>query len=207
MKKLLVSVVLLGLGLGLFWAIRSSSGYTNYPPAAGTTWIALGDSLTAGYGAAEGHDYPTVLGKRLGVRILNFGTSGATSADGLGRMSEVLQADPKVVLLCYGGNDTLNSVPHEQTFENLRQMVDQIHQAGAFVVLIGIRSASVRDKYRSEFKALAKEKRVLYVPNILQGVLGNPGLMSDYIHPNEQGYAAIAERLEKVLEPLLPSLR
>jgi acyl-CoA thioesterase I len=143
----------------------------------------------------------------LGVRILNFGSSGATSADGLGRMSEVLQADPKVVLLCYGGNDTLNSVPHEQTFENLRQMVDQIHQAGAFVVLIGIRSASVRDKYRSEFKALAKEKRVLYVPNILQGVLGNPGLMSDYIHPNEQGYAAIAERLEKVLEPLLPSLR
>ena len=56
------------------------------------------------------------------------------------------------------------------------------------------------------FEALAAEKHVLYVPNILNGVLGNPGLMSDYIHPNDEGYKAIAERLEKIIKPLLPSL-
>jgi lysophospholipase L1-like esterase len=121
-------------------------------------------------------------------------------------VDEVLNANPKVVLLCFGGNDTLQSVPHQQTFGNLAQIIDQLHQSGAFVVFIGIRTASIRDKYRSEFKKLAKEKRVWLVPNILEGVLGDPRLMSDYVHPNDQGYAAIAERLEKVLEPLLPEL-
>jgi acyl-CoA thioesterase I len=206
MKKLLALLVVLGVGLGLFFAFRSGPGYINFPPANGRTWVAFGDSLTAGYGASDGNDYPTLLGKRLGIPILNLGTPGATSQEGLAKVDDVVKANPKAVLLCFGGNDTLNSVPHQQTFQNLSQIIDQLHQAGAFVVLIGIRTASVRDKYRSEFKRLAKEKKVLYVPNILDGVLGNPGLMSDYVHPNDQGYAVIAERLEKVLEPLLPEL-
>ena len=162
--------------------------------------------MTAGLGASDGADYPSILGKLLDVPILNFGTPGATSQDALGKVSDVLKADPKVVLLCFGGNDTLNGVPHEQTFQNVSQIIDQFHHAGAFVVLIGVRSASVRDKYSAEFKSLARQKNVLYVPNILSGVLGRPGLMSDYVHPNDQGYAAIAERLAKILRPLLPNL-
>ena len=206
MKKLLALIIVAAVGLGLFFAFRSESGYANFPPAQGRAWIAFGDSLTSGYGASEGNDYPSLLGKRIGIPIQNFGTPGATSQDGLAKVDDVLKANPKVVLLCFGGNDTLKNVPHQQTFQNLAQIIDQLHHAGAFVVLIGVHSASLRDKYRSEFKHLAKEKRVLYVPNILEGVLGNPGLMSDYVHPNEQGYAAIAERLEKALEPLLPEL-
>jgi acyl-CoA thioesterase I len=206
MKKLLALAVVLAAGPGLFFAFRPHSGYANFPPSAGKTWVAFGDSLTSGYGASDGNDYPALLGKRLGFPILRFATPGATTQDALGRVDEVLRANPKVVLLCLGGNDTLNGVPHRQTFENLSQVIDQIHEAGAFVVLIGIRSASVRDKYRSEFKKLAKEKKVLLVPNILGDVLGNPGLMSDYVHPNDRGYAVIAERLEKALDPLLPQL-
>jgi acyl-CoA thioesterase I len=206
MKKLLALLLAGAFGLGLFFAFRPGPGYVNYPPAAGKTWVAFGDSLTSGYGASEGNDYPTLLGKRLGLPILNFGIPGATTQDALAKVDEVLNANPKVVLLCFGGNDTLSGVSHHQTFQNLSLIIDQFHQAGAFVVLIGIRTASVRDKYRSEFKALSKEKRVLYVPNILDGVLGNPGLMSDYVHPNDQGYGIIAERLEKVLSPVLPSL-
>jgi lysophospholipase L1-like esterase len=206
MKKLLAFLFVAGLGLGLFFITRSAPTYTNFPPATGKTWVAFGDSLTAGLGAADGADYPSVLGKLLGWPILNFGTPGATTQDGLGKIPDVLKVDPKVVLLCFGGNDTLNGVPHDQTFQNLSQIIDQFHQAGAFVVLIGIRSASVRDKYAAEFKKLARQKKVLYVPNILSGVLGRPGLMSDYVHPNEQGYAAIADRLERILRPLLPGL-
>jgi acyl-CoA thioesterase-1 len=196
----------LAVGLGLFLYLRSEPSYVNYPPDHGKTWVAFGDSLTSGYGASEGKEYPAQLGTRLGIPILNFGTPGATSHDGLTRVDAVLKADPRVVLLCFGGNDTLNGVSHDETFGNLGTMIDQFHQTGAFVVLIGVRSASVRDKYRSEFKKLAKEKRVLYVPNILSGVLGNPGLMSDYVHPNDQGYEAIAERLEKVLRPMVAEL-
>jgi lysophospholipase L1-like esterase len=206
MRKLLVLLVILALGLGLFLIFRTDHEYRNFPPVNGKNWVAFGDSLTAGVGASDGNSYPALLEKRLGIPILNFGTPGATAQDALSKIDEVLKAEPKVVLLCFGGNDTLQSVPHQQTFGNLSQIIDQLHSAGAFVVLIGIRSASVRDKYRSEFKKLAKEKRVLLVPNILAGVLGNPGMMSDYVHPNDQGYAAIAERLEKVLAPLLSQL-
>jgi acyl-CoA thioesterase I len=206
MKKVLVLLVVLAAGVGLFFAFRSDSGYANFPPPAGKTWVAFGDSLTSGFGASDGNDYPALLGKRLGFPVLRCATPGATTQDALAKVDEVLTANPKVVLLCFGGNDTLNGVPHRQTFQNLSQIIDQLHQAGAFVVLMGIRSASVRDKYRSEFKKLAREKRVLYVPNILGNVLGNPGLMSDYVHPNDQGYAVIAERLETVLLPLLPEL-
>ena len=206
MKRLLAVATVLALGLGLFVTFRSERGYVNFPPANGTTWVAFGDSLTSGQGASEGNDYPAVLGKKLGIPILNLGTPGATTQNALGKVDEVLNAKPRVVLLCFGGNDTLNGVPHQQTFGNLTRIIDQLQQAGAFVVLLGIRTASVRDKYRSEFNKLAKQKRVLLVPNILDGVLGNPGLMSDYVHPNDQGYAAIAERLETALAPLLPEL-
>jgi lysophospholipase L1-like esterase len=206
MKKLLVLVGGIVVGLSLFLLLRPEGGYANYPPTAGKAWLAFGDSLTAGYGASDGHDYATVLGQRLGVPILNLGSPGATTQDGLAKVDELLKYDPRVVLLCFGGNDTLNGVPHSQTFNNLSQMIDRLQHAGAFVVLIGIRSASVRDKYAAEFKHLAREKRVLYVPNILEGVLGSPALMSDYVHPNEQGYAAIADRLEELLRPLAPVL-
>jgi lysophospholipase L1-like esterase len=206
MKKLLALLLILTAGLGLFFAFRSEPRYDNFPPINGTSWVAFGDSLTAGTGASEGNDFPVLLGKRLGFPILNFGTPGATTQDALGKVDEVLRANPRVVLLCFGGNDTLNGVPHEQTFANLAQIIDQMHQAGTFVVLIGIRTASVRDKYRSEFARLARAKRVLLVPNILAGVLGDAGLMSDYVHPNDQGYAVIADRLETVLRPLLTEL-
>jgi lysophospholipase L1-like esterase len=202
----MVLPVVSAVGLGVFFAIRAEPGYANFPPKNGRTWVAFGDSLTSGLGDSEGSDYPNLLGKRLGIPILNFGSPGATTQDALGKVDEMLDADPRVVLLCFGGNDTLQGVPHQQTFGNLVQIIDQLHQSGAFVVLLGIRTASVRDKYRAEFKKLAKEKRVLLVPNIPEGVIGDPRLMSDYVHPNDEGYAAIAERLEKALEPLLPAL-
>ena len=51
MKKLLVLVVVLAAGVGLFFAFRSDFGYANFPPLTGKTWVAFGDSLTSGYGA------------------------------------------------------------------------------------------------------------------------------------------------------------
>jgi lysophospholipase L1-like esterase len=48
---------------------------------------------------------------------------------------------------------------------------------------------------------------VLFVPDILDGVISSPSLMSDYVHPNDAGYAKIAERVEKALKPVLSKLR
>ena len=206
MKRLLILLVLLVAGCGLFLALWSGQEYANYPPAHTGPWVAFGDSLTSGYGASDGNDYPALLGKRLSMPVLNRGTPGATTQDAVIELDEILRLRPAVVLLCFGGNDSLKSVPHERTFQNLSFVIDQLHHSGACVVLIGIRSANLRDQYRSQFKKLAKTKRVPYLPNILDDVLGNPGLMSDYVHPNDQGYAAITDRIVDFLRPLLPGL-
>ena len=203
----LLLLTLLLLGGGWLWLRPGkSAGYVNLPPTARGDWMAFGDSLTAGYGANEGGDYPAQLAQRLRVKIRNLGVPGHTTADGLARIDQALQLQPRVVLLCLGGNDALRSVSPDETFANLGTMIDRFHQAGSFVVLLGVRSVGLSDKNAKRFEQLAKSKRVLLVPNLLDGILFTPSLMSDEIHPNDKGYAKIAERLEAALLPLLPRL-
>lgn len=200
--------VALVLGVGAFIGFRScrTPTYVNLPPRATGDWVAFGDSLTTGFGAAAGSDYPTLLSQKIGRTIRNQGVPGQTTENALQRIEEIVRQQPRVVLLCLGGNDGLQQLPLDRTFANLSAMIDRLQANGTFVVLIGVRSASVSDRYAKPFKTLAKEKQVLLVPNILSGILGTPNLMSDYIHPNEDGYNAIAERLAGILNPLLPKL-
>ena len=205
-RLFLLSAVALGALMLILWLRRDRSDYLNFPPTAAGPWVAFGDSLTEGYGASPGHDYPNLLGRRLGITITNLGKSGDTTADGLKRLEEVAGLQPRVVLLCLGGNDGLNREPSRQTFANLGHIIDRLHQEGSFVVLVGIRSASLRDRNEKYFRRLARDKRVLYVPDMLQGLAFKPVYMSDAIHPNDEGYQRIAQRLEKVLKPILPRL-
>lgn len=198
---LLLTLLLLG---GWLWLRPGKApSYVNLPPKAAGEWIAFGDSLTSGQGSNEGGDYPIQLAKRLRVKIQNLGVPGNTTADGLARLDQAVQLQPRVVLLCLGGNDSLRSVAAETTFANLSTMIDRFHATGSFVVLLGVRSVGLTDKNAKRFEQLARTKRVLLVPNILDGILFTPSLMSDEVHPNDQGYAKIAERLEEVLLPLL----
>ena len=190
----------------LYWWINRPPVPINLPPTATGPWVAFGDSLTEGYGATEGHAYPALLSRSLGVPIINLGVSGDTTADGLKRLDAVARQQPRVVLLCFGGNDALGQMPLLRTLANLGVIIDRLHAEGSFVVLIGIRSASLRDKNEKTFARLAREKRVLYVPDFLRGLAFKPVYMSDAIHPNDEGYKRFAERLERVLRPLLPRL-
>jgi lysophospholipase L1-like esterase len=206
-RKVFLVVVIAIVAALAWWLWPAHVNYVNFPPTATGPWIAFGDSLTAGYGAEAGNDYPKQLSKKLGVTIENFGRNGETTQDGLNRSDSVANRKPRVVLLCFGGNDALQQVAREQTFANLGKIVDRLQQQGTFVVLIGIRSATLRDKNASWFEKLAKEKHVLYIPNSLDGVLTHPNLMFDEVHPNDKGYAAIADRIATVLEPLMSQLR
>jgi acyl-CoA thioesterase I len=204
-KKTLIAAVAF---LVLFLCSRffAPPSYVNFPPRPGSPWVAFGDSLTLGVGSSDGHSYPALLEQRLGNRIVNLGSAGSTTEDGLQRVDDVIRLDTKVVLLCLGGNDGLRSMPAPQMFNNLGLIIDRLHKAGAFVVLIGVRSVSLLDKNQTGFKTLARQKRVLYVPDILSGVFANPQLMADEIHPNDQGYAVIAERIESALQPVVKNL-
>jgi lysophospholipase L1-like esterase len=206
-KKLLLVLSMAGLVLVAWrWIAPHGGPYANFPPTATGPWVAFGDSLTAGTGAEEGKDYPSQLSKRLGVKILNHGSPGETTMDALARLDQIIALKPRVALVCLGGNDVLRGLPADPMFANIGSVIDRLHEQGAFVVLIGVRSASLFDQLDGRFTALAREKRVLLVPNILKDVLGSPRRMADYVHPNAAGYAHIATRVESALHPLLGDL-
>lgn len=207
MRKIVAIVLVVIVAAAAWWLWPSAAHYVNLPPSAKGPWIAFGDSLTAGYGASPGNDYPTLLSHKIDVPIENAGRNGETSQDGLNRIESIAKRNPRVVLVCFGGNDALQQLPREQTFANLGKIIDRLHQQGTFVVLIGVRSATLRDKNASWFKQLANEKHVLYIPNILDGVLTHPNLMSDEVHPNDKGYELITDRIAQVVQPLMPQLR
>ena len=102
-----------------------------------------------------------------------------------------------------GGNDAIRPVPTGEAFSRLGTLIDQIHQTGAAVILVGVRGGILGDSYRSEFEKLAKEKQVNYIPNILRGIFARPHLMADQIHPNDDGNALMADRIEPLLRQLL----
>jgi lysophospholipase L1-like esterase len=164
----------------------------------GAAIVAFGDSLTEGYRMSPGEGYPEQLAKLVGRPIVNRGVSGNTTADGLARLeADVLTESPRVVLLGLGANDMLRQQPIDETFGNLRRIVDRIHARGAMVVLIGVEGFPlVHGDYGARYRSLARETGCVYVADMLDGVLGDPALMYDQIHPNAAGYARIARRID-----------
>jgi len=173
--------------------------------AHGTSIVCLGDSLTQGIGASRGHDYPSVLSKTLEMTVINAGVDGDETTDALKRLeSDVLAKDPRMVIVELGANDLLDGQPLAQAFENLDQIVRRIDERGAMVVLVGIAPGPFGDTLQHYYDALIHKYHVAFVPKVLEGILTNPGLKSnDHLHPNDRGYELIAERIQRVVTPLL----
>jgi acyl-CoA thioesterase I len=170
----------------------------------GTNIVAFGDSLTAGYGAGAGEDYPSGLAKVIGREVINAGVSGDTTDSALARIdADVLQRSPRIVLVGLGGNDFLRGTPIASTETNLRSIVKQSQQAGAMVVILGFNFPSLTASYGKMYKRVASDEGCLLIPDLLDGIIGNPSLKSDEIHPNAKGYALMAERVAGPLRKLL----
>jgi len=170
----------------------------------GTTIVCFGNSLTQGEGASMGHEYPSLLASALGREVINAGVGGNTTRDALQRLdADVLSHNPRLVIVEFGGNDFLQHLPREEIFRNLDTIVERIQAQGAMVVLLGVRPGLFGDATRSDYRRIAKSRRAVFVPDILEGIFTEPRFKSDEIHPNDLGYARIAERVLKVVQPLL----
>ncbi|MEN9912860.1 MAG: hypothetical protein RLY66_268 [Candidatus Parcubacteria bacterium] len=169
----------------------------------GTNIIAFGDSLVRGIGSTPDNDLFSLLSVRIGQPILNMGVSGDTTADAIARLDTVLAADPRLVIIILGGNDYLKRVPMDVTFQNLGQVVDTIQSRGAAVLILGVRGGLIRDTYDDRFEEFAHKHHAGFVSNILDDLIGDPKYMSDSVHPNDLGYAKIADRVEPVLRKML----
>lgn len=170
---------------------------------AGQAVVAFGDSLSYGYGAPKGQSYPDVLGQKISRPVVNMGRNGATAVSALPRLDEVLAENPYMVLIEYGGNDFMHAVPLNDTLTAIEKMVDGVQAAGAVAVIVDTGGYYGMNKYTKAYKKIAQEKGAVYVPGILNGVMGERGLMSDQIHPNAKGYAIVAEKVYKEIKGYL----
>jgi lysophospholipase L1-like esterase len=173
-------------------------------PTSGQRIIAFGDSLVEGRGATPGKDFVSVLASRLSTPIENAGRSGDTTGTALARLDrDVLARNPRVVIVLLGGNDFLRRMPTDDTFRNLSTIVERIRARGAAVVLVGVSVGLISDSYSDEYEQLARRTSAGLVPDILDDILGRGDRMSDAIHPNDEGYRLMAERIEPAIRGLL----
>lgn len=177
------------------WALWPSMKVRNLD-SQGTTIIAFGDSLTAGYGAGAGEDYPARLSTLAGTTVVNAGVSGDTTESALARLeADVLAHNPRIVIVGLGGNDFLRHVDIKTTEANLSSIVKRIQGAGAMVVLLGFRFPSFGASYENMYARVAEEEECFLIPDLMDGILSDSSLRSDAIHPNARGYQLMAERV------------
>jgi acyl-CoA thioesterase-1 len=189
--------------------------YQAFPALAGPLrLVALGDSLTAGYGLAQEQGFAVRLEEALRakghqVRIVNAGVSGDTTAGGLARLDWTLAEGAEAAMVALGANDMLRGLPPEQAERNLDAILGRLNQRKLPVLLIGMQaSVNLGADYAASFNAiyprLAKKHGVDLYPFFLEGVALKPGLnQDDGLHPNDKGVLEIVRRILPKVERLL----
>ncbi|MDO9572619.1 MAG: GDSL-type esterase/lipase family protein [Candidatus Omnitrophota bacterium] len=164
--------------------------------ARGANIICFGDSITFGYGANPGEDYPAALRKMVKLPVINAGVDGDTTFAALERLeNDVLLKNPRLVIVEFCGNDFLKKIPKEDTVKNLKAIISRIQDKGAMVALVDISAGMFFSEYRAAFKKLANQKKVIFIPEVLNKIITNPAMKSDFLHPNARGYKIVASRV------------
>ena len=177
------------------------------PP--GSVVLALGDSLTAGYGLDPEQAWPALLAARTGWQIVNGGVSGDQTADALARLPALMDAHaPKLVLVTLGGNDMLRKLPEAQTRGNLARILALTGSRGAQPVLLATPRPSVAGVVFQRLSAapfyaeIARERKVPLIEDAIAEVLSDPDLKLDQLHPNAEGQRVLADKLFDALRKL-----
>jgi len=181
---------------------------------AGTVLI-VGDSISAAFGLDTRLGWVSLLEQRLAEqgykdKVVNASISGDTSAGGQARLPALLAAHkPDLVILELGGNDGLRGQPAAQLQQNLAAMVQQSKEAGAKVLLLGMKiPPNYGERYTSAFAAVypkvAQETNASLVPFMLEGVGGVASMtQADGLHPNADAQPYILDTVWPMLKPLL----
>lgn len=176
--------------------------------------LALGDSLTAGYGLAAADSFPAQLERALraeglAVTVLNAGVSGDTTAGGLARLDWALADRPDVVIVALGANDGLRAVDPAITRANLGALLEKLRAKGLPVLLAGMYAPpnlgrEYGDAFNAIYPELAAQYDALLYPFFLEGVATDPALnQGDGIHPNPQGVAVLVKNITPYVRRLL----
>lgn len=175
------------------------------------TVLALGDSLTQGYGLPEAEGFVPQLeawlqDRGIDARVINGGVSGDTSAGGAARVAWSLTEDVDAMIVALGGNDMLRGTDPAVTRENIASILREAAARQVEVLLVGMRApGNYGPGYKQAFDALypdlAATHGVLYHDNFFAGLgEGDPDslrrfMQADGLHPDAGGVARIVDAL------------
>lgn len=176
--------------------------------------VALGDSLTAGYGLPGDAAFPARLqaalrAKGYNVTVVNAGVSGDTTTAGLDRLAWSVPDGTGGVILELGANDALRGVDPKVTKAALEKILDRLAQRRIPVLLAGMRSPrnmgpDYVKAFDAIFPALAASHQVTFYPFFLVGVATDPKLnQADGMHPNPDGVDVIVQHMLPSVEELI----
>jgi acyl-CoA thioesterase-1 len=176
--------------------------------------VCFGDSITAGYGLENGQAYTDFLQEKLDshgfhYKVINQGTSGATTKDAVASLPSVLRVRPEIVIVEFGGNDGLRGLPTDQTRKNLDTVVTTLENAHVKVLLAGITlppdyGPDYIHSFEQVFRDLAAQHHAAFVPMIYKDLVHVPGtIQEDGIHPTAKGSGILADTMFAALKPLL----
>jgi len=180
--------------------------------------VALGDSLTAGYGLGPGDAFPVRLqaalkAKGVDVTIQNAGVSGDTSSGGLERLDWAVGEGVDAVILELGANDALRGIDPAVTRRNLDAIITKLKEKRIAVLLTGMLAppnmgGTFAAAFNPIFPELAAKHGVLFDPFFLDGVAADASLnLSDGMHPNAKGVDVIVRRILPKVEELIAEVR
>lgn len=199
------------LFLALFLALLAFSS----PGAAQLRIVALGDSLTAGYGLAPTDGLVPQLQRWLdahgaaGCEVINMGVSGDTTEGGRARLEWALADGAAAVIVELGANDMLRGIDPSVTRANLDSILADLSARGLPVLLVGMRSSEnfgpgYKDTFDAIYPDLAEQYGALLDPFFLEGLVDKPALFQeDGLHPNAAGVAMIVDRLGPLVLELI----
>lgn len=176
--------------------------------------VALGDSLTAGYGLPQDQSFPAQLETALrargrSVRVVNAGVSGDTASAALQRIDWALPDDADAVIVELGANDALQGLPPAATKAALAEIIEKIRAKGLPVLLAGMEAPRNLGKDYVEafgrmYSDLAEQYDAVLYPFFLDGAALNEELMQkDGLHPNGKGVAVVVEKIMPSVDALL----
>ncbi|MDD5730272.1 MAG: GDSL-type esterase/lipase family protein [Candidatus Omnitrophica bacterium] len=170
----------------------------------GKNIICFGDSFTLGYGVEKGKDYPYILSKMFSVPVINAGIEGDVTVQALKRLdSDVLEKNPLLVVVEFGGNDFLSRVPLAETVKNMEEIIKRLQSRGVMVAVFDMSTDVVMSVYGKPYRELCKRYGAIFIPAVLEGIIIEPTLKSDFIHPNAAGYKIIAHRVYRAILPYI----
>ncbi len=179
------------------------------------TVLVFGDSLSAGYGLHASEAWPRLLQKRLtgegyAQTVVNASVSGETTAGGRTRLPAALaRHKPVAVVIELGANDGLRGLPIPTMRDNLDAMVRMATQAGAKVLVVGMRlppnyGPDYTERFADSFPEIARKNKTALVPFLLEGFAEKrEWFQADGIHPVAAAQPAVVETIWKALKPLL----